>query len=291
MDPLWIVLGSAGYFSATLLQSLRFKLLVHSRVVSLPELFRISIFYNLSNMILPSRLGELSYPYLLNKIGGLSITEGLASLITSRVYDFTVLLIFFLLSAIGFQSFFTTRFPLTVVFICLLIGITLSLFFYMNRILIFFSNQVRKVSERMGTNKGKTLQWVQRKMYDTAEDFHAIRSKGIYLRVTLTSLFLWMLIFFVFYAFLRGFGIELSLLKVIFGSGMGVVAGSIPVSGLGNWGTLEAGWTAGFLIVGLSMEEAIATGFAVHILMFSLCALAALISWASLVLSPNKEKQ
>ncbi|MBP1696816.1 MAG: hypothetical protein H6Q41_2004, partial [Deltaproteobacteria bacterium] len=44
-------------------------------------------------MVLPSKLGELSYPYLLNKKSGMNVTEGLASLIVSRVYDFVIILV------------------------------------------------------------------------------------------------------------------------------------------------------------------------------------------------------
>jgi len=71
-----------------------------------------------------------------------------------------------------------------------------------------------------------------------------------------------------FYAFLRGFGISISFLNVIFGSSVALFVNALRSAGVGNWGILEAGWTAGFLLVGLSKEKAIATGFGVHILIF-----------------------
>lgn len=122
-----------------------------------------------------------------------------------------------------------------------------------------------------------------------AEDFYAIKARKTYYSVSLASLVSWVMIFFVCYAFLRGFGIELSFLKVVFGSTIAVIANALPISGLGNWGTLEAGWTAGFLIVGLPKEEAIATGFGVHILIFLVCALTAFFCWASSSLSKKKQ--
>ena len=99
IDPLWAMLGFTAYFLATLFRALRFRWLIHSKEISLDELFRISVFYHLSLMVLPSKLGELSYPYLLNRIGGISMTEGLASLIASRVYDFFIVLMIFLFSS------------------------------------------------------------------------------------------------------------------------------------------------------------------------------------------------
>jgi uncharacterized membrane protein YbhN (UPF0104 family) len=76
----------------------------------------------------------------------------------------------------------------------------------------------------------------------------------------------------------------------VFGSTIAVIANALPISGLGNWGTLEAGWAAGFLIVGLSKEEAIATGLGVHILIFLICAITAFICWVSLNLSHQKKQ-
>ena len=90
------------------------------------------------------------------------------------------------------------------------------------------------------------------------------------------------MIFWTFYAFLRGFGIGISFLQMIFGSTVGVIANALPISGIGNWGTLEAGWAAGFLMVGLPKEKAIATGFGIHILIFIACAMISFFCWATL---------
>jgi uncharacterized membrane protein YbhN (UPF0104 family) len=90
------------------------------------------------------------------------------------------------------------------------------------------------------------------------------------------------MIFWVFYAFLRGFGIEISFLKVVFGSTIAIIANALPISGIGNWGTLEVGWAAGFLLVGLSKEKAIATGFGVHIVAFVISVVIGFICWFSL---------
>ena len=94
----------------------------------------------------------------------------------------------------------------------------------------------------------------------------------------LTSLLSWVMAFWMFYAFLRGFGISTSFLNVVFGSTVAIIANAFPISGLGNWGILEAGWAAGFLLVGLSKVEAIATGFGVHIIIFITSAIMSLLA-------------
>ena len=282
MDPFWAILGSTGYFLAVLFRALRYKWLIHSRDIPLSELFRISTFYHLSLMVLPSKLGELSYPYLLNKISGMSMTEGMASLIASRVYDFFIFLMIFLFASIGFQSFFKINFFFVILLSVFLIGLTLLLFFYMSDFLRLFSNFMGWISRWAGTKNSKPFQWIQRKIHEIAEDFYAIKARKTYFPVTVTSLVTWITIYWMFYAFLRGFGIEISFLKVVFGSTIAVLANALPISGIGNWGTLEIGWAAGFLMVGLSKEKAIATGFGVHIVIFVVCTTMAFISWVTL---------
>jgi uncharacterized protein (TIRG00374 family) len=291
IDPFWAVLGSASYLLAIVLRALRFRGLIHSRGISLPELFGITIFYHLSLMVLPSKLGELSYPYFLNRLSGLSVTEGLATLIASRVYDFFIVLIIFLFSTIGFQHFLQTNLPLILFFSILLILSALFAFFYMGNLLRWSSTLLGKATGWPWFRNSKTIHWIQRKIHEMIEDFYAIKARKTYFSVSLVSLASWMMIYYTFYAFLRGFGVEVSFLKVVFGSTIAVIANALPISGIGNWGTLEAGWAAGFLIVGLSKEEAIATGLGIHILIFLVCAFAALISWVSFILFGHRGKR
>jgi uncharacterized protein (TIRG00374 family) len=240
-------------------------------------------------MVLPSKLGELSYPYLLNKFSGMTITEGMASLIASRVYDFFIVLIIFLFASIGFQEFFQINFLLVLLLFAFLIGLTLLLFFYMSDLLRLISNFMGRMSSGSKSKNSKPFLWIQRKIHEIAEDFCAIKARRTYFSVTVTSLLSWVVIFWTFYAFLRGFGVDISFLKMVFGSTVAVIANALPISGIGNWGTLEAGWAAGFLMVGLSKEKAIATGFGIHIVIFLICAVMGVISWISLNLPKRKQ--
>jgi uncharacterized protein (TIRG00374 family) len=233
-------------------------------------------------MVFPSKLGELSYPYLLNRIGGISMTEGLASLIASRVYDFFIILVIFLFSSLSFQNLFKVDLFFIFFLTLLLILVILLIFFYMNHLLTLISNIWRKIFKTIGREESKTSLWVQKKIHEISEDFYAIRAKKTYLAVSLTSIISWVMIFLTFQAFLLGFGVEISFLKVLFGSTVAVIANALPIGGIGNWGTLEVGWAAGFLMSGLSKEQAIATGFGVHILIFIICALLGLLSWVTL---------
>jgi hypothetical protein len=281
IHPLWVALGSATYVLATLLRALRFRWLIHSKKISLDELLRISIFYHLSLMVLPSKLGELSYPYLLNRIGGISMTEGLASLIAARVYDFFIVLVIFLFSSLAFQNLFKVGLLFILLLTLLLILVILLVFFYMNNLLTLISRIWRKIFKMIRKEESRPSLWVQKKIHEISEDFYAIRAKKTYLVVSVTSLLSWFMIFLTFHAFLLGFGVHISFLKMVFGSTVAVIANALPIGGIGNWGTLEIGWAAGFLMTGLPKEQAIATGFGVHILIFIICALLGLLGWVT----------
>ena len=281
VDPLWVALGSIAYLLAILFRALRFKWLIHSKDISFPDLFRITAFYHLSLMVLPSKLGELSYPYFLNKISGMTVTEGLASLIVSRVYDFFIILMILLFIFIGFQGLFKVNPFLVILLITFLIGFIVLVFFYMSSFLGWLSNVLGRISQWTGARNVRFVLWIQRKMSEMAEDFYAIKARKTYFPVSLTSLASWVMIFWTFYAYMKGFGIEISFTKMILGSTVGVIANALPISGIGNWGTLEAGWAVGFIMVGLSKEKAIATGFGVHIIIFIVCAIISFFCWVT----------
>ena len=282
MDLIWVFWGALGYLLAILFRALRYRWLIHSKKIPLSDLFRISIFYHLSLMVLPSKLGELTYPYFLNKLSGMTMTEGLASLIASRIYDFFTILIIFFIAFLGFQSLFQINPFLMTFLVIILIGLTFLTFFYMSSLMKLFSKGLERISKWIGLSEKISFQWTQRKIHDVAEDFDAIKARRTYVPVTLASLASWILSYWMFYAFLKGFGISTSGMKVVFGSTIAIVANVLPISGLGNWGILEAGWAAGFMLVGLSKVEAIATGFGVHILLFLTSALMSFFCWMTL---------
>ncbi|MCX8118506.1 MAG: flippase-like domain-containing protein [Desulfobacterota bacterium] len=281
IDPFWGIIAAVSYLFALYLRALRFRWLIHSSEVLLSELFRITVLYHLSLMVLPSKLGELTYPYLLNRWSGLGMTEGLASLITSRVYDFFLIGILAMFILLGFQGGFQADLLTTSLLSIAFILFTLFAFYNISHWLRWAVHLVDKISQQAGWEKRRTVVWIKRKMYELAEDFYAIRAKKTFYPVSLASLGAWIAIFLVFYALMRGFGIEVSVFECLFGSTVAVIANALPLSGLGNWGTLEAGWAAGFLVVGLPKEEAIASGFGVHLVIFVVCGLTALVCWIS----------
>jgi len=282
IDPFWAAVGSGAYLLAIFFRALRFKWLIDPKGIPFANLLRVTTFYHLSLMVLPSKLGEFSFPYFLNKIGGRNVTEGLASLVVSRVYDLFIVLMVLLFVSIGFQGRFKVNAPIFIFFVAFLIGFIIFGLFYMTSFLKSLSRVLGRVSDWTELRKSGLIPRIQEKMDDVATEFTAIKTRRIYFSVSLTSLASWVMIFWTLYAYMRSLGVDLPLTKMLFGSTISVLANALPISGIGNWGTLEAGWAAGFLMVGVSKEKAIATGFGVHIITFVVCALISLFCWLTL---------
>jgi len=281
LDPGWALSGCLGYVLSLLFRALRIRWLVHSKDLSLSQFARLSVLHNFSLMILPSKLGELAYPYLLNRMCGITLTEGLASLITARIYDFFITFMMLLISAMGFPEILKINVWVAGMIAVGCISITFLTLFQMSRLSRCVSAVFETLSSRVRFKHRNPFSWIRDKTSHISADFDAIHSRRGYVPVTLLTTLSWLMAFWMFYAFLRGFGISISFLNVIFGSSVALFVNALPISGVGNWGILEAGWAAGFLLVGLSKEKAIATGFGVHILIFIITGLLAVLCWTT----------
>jgi len=281
LDPWWVLSGCLAHVLSLLFRASRIRWLVHSKTLSLSQFTRISVLHNFSLMILPSKLGELTYPYLLNRMCGITLTEGLASLITGRIYDFFITFMMLLISAMGFPEILRINVWVAGMIAVACVCVTFLTLFHMSRLSRWVSAVFETLSSRVRFKRRNPFPWIRDKTSHISSDFDAIHSRRGYIPVTLLTTLSWLMAFWMFYAFLRGFGISISFLNVIFGSSVALFVNALPISGVGNWGILEAGWAAGFLLVGLSKEKAIATGFGVHILIFIITGLLALLCWTT----------
>jgi len=212
---------------------------------------------------------------------GITLTEGLASLITGRIYDFFITFMMLLISAMVFPEILRIDVWVAGMIAVACVSVTFLTLFHMSRLSRWVSSLFEKLSSRVQFKRRNPFPWIRDKIGNISSDFNAIHSRRGYFPVTLLTTLSWLMAFWMFYAFLRGFGIPISFLHVSFGSSIALFVNALPISGLGNWGVLEAGWAAGFLLVGLSKEKAIATGFGVHILIFIISGLLAVLCWTT----------
>jgi uncharacterized membrane protein YbhN (UPF0104 family) len=86
-----------------------------------------------------------------------------------------------------------------------------------------------------------------------------------YADLMLSSLAVWVSSFAMLHVLLLGLGVHVASSQTLIGATAATLTSVLPINSLGNFGTLEAGWVGGFLLVGMNPDTALSTGFAVHL--------------------------
>jgi uncharacterized membrane protein YbhN (UPF0104 family) len=131
---------------------------------------------------------------------------------------------------------------------------------------------IETILNKSGLLKIKFFDKILIKGRETVESFQVISSRKTYLFTFLASLALWINMFFIHQSILRGMGIEINLLSVIIGSTFAVLTNVLPIHGIAGFGTIETGWTIGYMMLGFGKDIAIASAFLVHLFIL-FCAL------------------
>ena len=268
IDPLYLVAGFILYTCSYFFRALRFHILLNKEV-RLRDLFNIVCVHNMVNNILPARTGELSYIYLLKKLHNKKTGEGIATLFVARVFDFISISLLFLVSA-----FMMHELPKMIIKSVWVIALFLGLIAIFLIALLFFGkpflNLVKIFFERFNWDKKHFADYLLRKGEETVESFEKIKISGkiIIIALILNSFAIWLLLYSLNYILVRAMDINLSYFEVVFASTFAVFTTILPIQGIGGFGTLESGWTVGFIAVGVTKEVAISSGFGFHIILW-----------------------
>ena len=119
---------------------------------------------------------------------------------------------------------------------------------------------------------------IWQKVQNAVSSFSSVRPRVVWL-ATLASLACWALTYSVFLVLMRAFGLPVNVSQIVLGATGGVISGFLPIGGIGSFGTLEAGWTLGFVLVGLTRSQAVTSGFGVSLVTFAYTGIMAAIAW------------
>jgi len=267
ISPIWLIFGFVLYVLGYYYRALRFHILL-DRKVSVKELFLIVSLHNMANNLLPARTGEFSYIYLVKKRGDISATEGVATLAIARVLDFLAIAIIFILS-----TFFVfrglppslVRLPLLLILSMLFVLLVLYLISYHSEYTIRI---LESIVSKVGVRKGGVFSSLVDKGRELQREFQIIRSRKILLNAFLASILIWGFNYLIVYVLINDVGIKIGLWGALFCNTFAVLTTLLPIQGFGGFGTREGGWIIGFILLGVSVEIAIASSFAIHIAVF-----------------------
>lgn len=272
----WLIAAScAVYFVSNFFKMLRFRVMLSGFRIPLFDLYSITSYHNFFNQIMPARTGELTFVYYLKKIGNVDISKGLHILVVTRIFDFIVISAFFICSIILFFGAKTSIALVALGVIFLIISIITL--FNLKWLVIWSGKLFHAVTSRFRLQEKPLAAKILGKIDIVVEEFSSFRAGRLAPMLALTSMLTWGALYFLFYLTIRSFGIEIGFIQSVAGSTGGVLTNVLPINSFGSFGTLEAGWTGGFLLVGMSEHNAIFTGFGYHVISFFASGLIALV--------------
>ena len=248
------------YVFTMIFRTIRFNFILETKL-KLRQLFNIIAIHNLMTNLIPMRLGEFSYVYLMKK-KGVHVSKGLSQLLIVRVYDVMAISIIFIIS-----TFFVKSVPVIVSYYVKLISIFLILLFLGFFIFLKFDKKLIKIFKKLNPVKKSTL---IEKMFITLEDLSKNFKKSLKMQTALKlfclSFILWIINYLMTYYLILGFGIPFNFWEVSLIFTFLIILIMLPISSFSGFGVWEGGLTGAFTAFGIGLEKAVATSFAFHII-------------------------
>lgn len=271
-----------GYFSRADLKIVALSMLIYGisnlmkairllRVMRLPfgklaRMFEVVSYHNFFNHILPARTGELTLVYYLNKKLKLPVSENFHALISVRFMDLSAVALFFIVSIMIYAG--NEASPL-LLGLALVVGVlSLAVTFFLPALIRFGSTLVLAVSERLFSSPPKVVVFMNDKFLSLKEAFSGESERRYSFSAVVVSLFVWLALYTFAYVNILVFEYPITYLQTVVGATGMVLTNVLPVNGFGSFGSLEAGWTGGFYLVGMPMDIAVITGIGYHVINF-----------------------
>ena len=242
---------------------------------SFPAMLSVVAAHNLASYVLPAKSGEATLVIYLKGLCRVSAATGLATLIVSRLYDFTVMCGMMALATAGLTLTSHWNAPRWLGFAGTA-GFSCASALFL--VLALRGEKLMGPLRLMlrGLRLDRTV--LGQKLYGltqrASDALRVARGSASIFWLIATSALIWLGVF-VFYALLaRGFGLpdRIGLPEATFGSGLAVMSNILPVNAFAGFGTQESGWVLGFGMLGIAREQAFATGLSVHLVqLFNVC--------------------
>lgn len=262
INLVFLLIGFILYTCSYIFRAWRFHILLNKEV-STKDLFNIGCVHNMMNSLLPVRTGELSYIYLLKKVNSRTTGEGIASLIVARIFDFIAITLLFFISFIFAEDLLTELVPVIWILLIFLLGMVFLL------LMVMYAKEpvrlLKFILKITWLDKLSASNYVLKIFEEGEKSIEKIHSKNLFIQVLLLSLIVWFLNDLIVFFLLKGMDINLPLQIVVLGATFSLLSMIIPIQGIAGFGTQEGFWVFAFAPLGLTLDKAISTGFAFHI--------------------------
>lgn len=260
----YLLLGLFIYLLIFFLRVIRMNLFLEGKI-NLKNLSIIMAIHNFFINVIPARLGELSYVYMIKKTNSIDISKNVFSLLATRILDVYGQLLLFLIFVLLLNPI-----PPLIKNIWILCFVFLAIFTLLIIIVLIFKERffiiLNRILRLFSFNRFMLIQKISQKSEEMVEHFKILRNKKIFYKTLILTFFINILMYSIVYFVLLAFTPPLGVIKTFVGSGIAGFTNILPIQGIMNFGTFEGGWTLGFLLLGMQKELAIITGFSYHIM-------------------------
>lgn len=251
--PVYFLGGFMLFLGGHYTRSLRMRLLLGPHAPA-SGLFRIIALQTAAVGFLPFRAGEFSLLYLLKSEHGVDYAESTAALMLAKAFDFLVVVTMFVVSAGTLESvpeYYGRLLPWA--------G---GLFFIVAVALLVMGRADSIYARLPGMfRQGRIMRGLEK----VAGSVSVIRSKSLLVGTFGVSLVLWCMLYGSSFLIIRGVGLSLTVPEMVFLTTSMTLFMNLPVHAPGSVGTAEALWVAVVRQMDVTIEQAVATGFASHI--------------------------
>ncbi|MDX8391374.1 MAG: lysylphosphatidylglycerol synthase transmembrane domain-containing protein [Mariprofundaceae bacterium] len=239
------------------------------------EYIAIAMFHNAASQVMPFRSGEIAFPVLAKRFFGHQMSRSVASLLLIRFIEMLVLgtlvivAVFFLLGESSEDKLWVMT--ATAGFLLLLSVLWLNL----SALFLFLYGMLK--SRAWGI-----AGWLANALQKMSEELGKPKSMQVYFLALILTVLNWLILIGICWLVLRSLGVQVGYAETIIGSSVASMAQFIPLGSVGNIGPMEAGWTAGFAMVGVESKVALNSGVVLHLVMIFCSLVLAGLTWTGM---------
>lgn len=218
------------------------------------------------NYLLPFKIGELSFPILINRYYGISVLQASGVLAFTRILDLLCLVsIFFITGSIlldhGIQVLSKSA--------MLFAGLMSTGLFVMIPIII----KLVKRNRPLDITDDSPLSSVTARFFSFAQSVSTTRAHIL----LLLTVFIWLLQALVAACAALSLGLSMAPIKLLFASSAGGVALGLPINGIAGLGPIQAAWAYALSLGNVNWNDGVITGFMWHAILVTGAVLLAMI--------------
>ncbi|MEE2789898.1 MAG: lysylphosphatidylglycerol synthase transmembrane domain-containing protein [Myxococcota bacterium] len=250
----WLLAAFGGSCLLLVTRALRFFILTER--ASAGAVLSVVALQNFLNRVTPFRLGELSLPYYLQRVAGESAVRTLVSLLLVRLLELWLVIAMAAIALYLVLDSAPEHGAITLVIFVVVLTIVLASF---GHLMVVGAQVVSGVADWFKLDKRPAVGQLMKRLEDAINNRARLTSRQR-LGLLFASLAVVLANQFTFDCILRALHYELSFLQIIIGVSATQIIGVLPLPTVGSMGSHEAGWTAGFVLAGVSTEVAVMTG-------------------------------